>query len=298
MKAFTWILIGISIILLFCMPCLQQPTFENMDNNDAIKMANEYVANLTAQRESALKNATETQVKVDGAKVRLADAQKVLDATKKPEDRQPKIDLVQSITAELAKYEKSVVTYKNDADKFSALMIDSQTAADNLKKQGAAAPPADQTPPAADATGVAFVAGPDGKMVELKPTGDLTAGPTYYEPGSYKFGSATYVPSYEDSVYLSKTTGRSSTSSYLDAATMKGGACSYYKDQPEKLEEMCLAIDNNNCGAMSCCVLLGGSKCVSGDALGPRNKLNYGDIALRDKDYYYHDGKCYGNCKP
>jgi hypothetical protein len=175
-------------------------------------------------------------------------------------------------------------------------MIESQTAADNLTKQGAAA--TDQAPPASDAAGVAFVAGPDGKMVELKPTGDLTAGPKYYEPGTYKFGSATYVPSYEDSVYLSKTTGQSSTTSYLNPATMKGGACSYYKDQPEKLEEMCLAVDINNCGAMSCCVLLGGSKCVSGDALGPRNKLNYGDITLRDKDYYYHDGKCYGNCKP
>lgn len=298
MKAFTWILIGISIIFLLCLPCLYKPTFENMENADAVKIANEYVTNLTAQRDSALKNAADTQVKVDEAKVRLANAQKVLDATKKPEDRQPKIDLVQSITAELAKYEKSVLTYKNDAERFSALMIEGQTAADNLKKQAGTAPPADQTPTAADATGVAFVAGPDGKMVELKPTGDLTAGPTYYQPGTYKFGSATYVPSYEDSVYLSKTTGQSSTSSYLDAATMKGGACSYYKNQAEKMEEMCLAVDINNCGAMSCCVLLGGSKCVSGDALGPRNKLNYGDITLRDKDYYYHDGKCYGNCKP
>jgi hypothetical protein len=297
MKAFTWILIGISIIFLLCLPCLYKPIFENMDNADAVKIANEYVANLTKQRDSALKNAADTQVKVDEAKVRLADAQKVLDATKKPEDQQPKIDLVQSITAELAAYEKSVATYKSDAERFSALMIESQTAADNLQKQGAATT-ADQTTEASDAKGVAFVAGPDGKMVALKPTGDLGAGSTFYEPGSYKFGSATYVPSYEDSVYLSKTTGQSSTSSYLDPATMKGGACSYYKNQPEKLEEMCLAVDNNNCGAMSCCVLLGGSKCVSGSALGPHNKLNYGDITLRDKDYYYHDGKCYGNCKP
>ena len=295
MKVFTWILIGLSIIFLLCIPCLRQPTFENMESADAVKIANEYVTNLTAQRDAALKNAADTQVKVDEAKVRLANAQKELDATTKPEDRQPKIDLVQSITAELATYEKSVLTSKNEAERFSGLMIESQTAADNLTKQGAAATTAD---PASDAAGVAFVAGPDGKMVALKPTGDLGAGPTYYEPGTYKFGSATYVPSYEDSIYLSKTTGRSSTSSYLDPATMKGGACSYYKDQPEKLEEMCLAVDINNCGAMSCCVLLGGSKCVSGDALGPRNKLNYGDITLKDKDYYFHDGKCYGNCKP
>lgn len=295
MKAFTWILIGISIIFLLCIPCLRQPTFENMDNADAVKIANEYVTNLTTQRDAALKNVADAQVKVDEAKVRLANAQKELDATTKQEDRQPKIDLVQSITAELAKYEKSVEASKTDADKFSALILEGQKTADNLKKQGDAAT---ASVTASDAAGVAFVAGPDGKMVALKPTGDLGAGSTYYEPGTYKFGSATYVPSYEDSVYLSKTTGQSSTSSYLDAATMKGGACSYYKDQPDKLEEMCLAVDKNNCGAMSCCVLLGGSKCVSGSALGPHNKLNYGDITLRDKDYYYHDGKCYGNCKP
>jgi hypothetical protein len=296
MKALIWILIGISIIFLLCLPCLSQPTFENMENADAVKIANEYVTNLTAQRDAALKNAADTQVKVDDAKVRLANAQATLDATTKPEDRQQPIDLVQSITAELTKYQNAVVTYTNDAERFSALILQSQTAADNLQKQADAATTTADT--AADAAGVAFVAGPDDKMVALKPTGDLGAGPTFYEPGTYKFGSATYVPSYEDSVYLSKTTGRSSTSSYLDAATMMGGACSYYKDQPAKLEEMCLAVDKNNCGAMSCCVLLGGSKCVSGDALGPRNKLNYGDITLRDKDYYYHDGKCYGNCKP
>lgn len=145
--------------------------------------------------------------------------------------------------------------------------------------------------------GVAFVAGPDGNMTELKPTGDLAGSPTYYEPGTYKFGSTTYVPSYEDSVYLSKTTGKSSVSSYLDEASIKGGSCSYYKNQPDKLEEMCMAVDKNNCGAMSCCVLLGGSKCVSGNKLGPLNKLNYGDITVRDKDYYYYQGKCYGNCQ-
>lgn len=27
---------------------------------------------------------------------------------------------------------------------------------------------------------------------------------TYYNPGSYKYGASTYVPNYEDSIYLSK----------------------------------------------------------------------------------------------
>ena len=158
------------------------------------------------------------------------------------------------------------------------------------------APTTEPQEPNSDLTGVAFVAGPDGKMTELKPTGDLGGSPTYYEPGTYKFGSATYVPTYEDSIYLSKTTGKSTVSNYLDEASIKGGSCSYYKNQPEKLEEMCMAVDKNNCGAMSCCVLLGGSKCVSGNKQGPYNKLNYGDITVKDKDYYYYQGKCYGNC--
>jgi len=162
-----------------------------------------------------------------------------------------------------------------------------------LTETAAASTPLSDT----DVRGVAFVAGPDGKMTSLQPTGELGGSPTYYEPGTYKFGSATYVPTYEDSIYLSKTTGKSTLSSYLDEASIKGGSCSYYKNQPDKLEEMCMAVDKNNCGAMSCCVLLGGSKCVSGNKLGPYNKLNYGDITVRDKDYYYYMGKCYGNCK-
>jgi hypothetical protein len=29
---------------------------------------------------------------------------------------------------------------------------------------------------------------------------------TYYKPGSYLYGASSYVPNYEDSIYLSKTT--------------------------------------------------------------------------------------------
>ena len=33
--------------------------------------------------------------------------------------------------------------------------------------------------------------------------------PTFYKPNKYKFGASTYVPSYEDSIYLSRTKGPS-----------------------------------------------------------------------------------------
>ena len=291
MKLVTWILISISILTLLFLRCPCENIYENMEAADAVSIANEYIDNLTKQRDAASDNATNTQLMVDETNVRLADANAKLNAATNPDDRTKYIDEITAITAELTKYQKLVVNYTKEAERFNSLIIETQATADKLDEQ------VGNIPSENDLDGIAFVPGPDNTMVELKPTGDLGGAPTYYEPGTYKFGSATYVPSYEDSVYLSKTTGQSSVSTYLDKATMMGGACSYFKDQPDKLEEMCNSIDTNNCGAMSCCVLLGGAKCVSGNKSGPYNKLNYGDITVRDKDYYYHNGKCYGNCK-
>ena len=133
-------------------------------------------------------------------------------------------------------------------------------------------------------------------MVQLD-LGDISpTGVNYYEPGSYKYDSGLYVPSYQDSVYLSKTTGKHTASEYLDMASLAGGICSHYKDQPEKLEEECAKLDKNICGSTSCCALLGGSKCVAGNAQGPMSKLNYGDVTVQNRDFYYYKGKCYGNC--
>lgn len=139
----------------------------------------------------------------------------------------------------------------------------------------------------------------DGNMIKLEDIvgADFSSsGVNYYEPGSYKYDSGIYVPSYQDSVYLSKTTGKHTAAEYLDMASLAGGICSHYKDQPEKLEEECGKLDKNVCGSTSCCVLLGGAKCVAGSAHGPASKLNYGDITIRNRDFYYYKGKCYGNC--
>ena len=133
----------------------------------------------------------------------------------------------------------------------------------------------------------------DGKMINLD---DLIVPDNYYQPGSYKYDSGLYVPSYQDSVYLSKTTGKHTASEYLDMASLAGGICTHYKDQPEKLEEECAKLDKNICGSTSCCALLGGSKCVAGNAQGPISQLNYGDITVQNRDFYYYKGKCYGNC--
>lgn len=119
----------------------------------------------------------------------------------------------------------------------------------------------------------------------------------YYNPTTFRFGAATYVPNYEDSVYLSRTTGQSTVGEILNPAYMLGGVCSYYKGQPDQLEEACQKLDKNTCASTSCCVLLGGSKCVSGNEQGPTVKSNFSDIYVRNRDYYYFQGKCYGNCQ-
>lgn len=120
---------------------------------------------------------------------------------------------------------------------------------------------------------------------------------TYYQPGTYRFGASSYVPNYEDSVYLSKSTGISNFTKINDSASMLGGFCTFNKDYPDKLEEICRSTDKDKCASTSCCVLLGGSNCVSGDKNGPTMKANYSDVFIRNKDFYYFQGKCYGNCK-
>ena len=130
----------------------------------------------------------------------------------------------------------------------------------------------------------------------LYPSPKVQGNITYHVPGSYPFGSINYVPKYEDSIFLSKSTGLSTATTLQKKAEMKGGFCTYYKNNPDKLEEYCKNTDVNKCASTNCCTLLGGSNCVAGNENGPTNKAHYNDIYIRNKDYYYYQGKCYGNC--
>ena len=296
MNKLLWVLISLTIIVLIFNICMSCNIYENMTVNEAVDTANEYAKNLQTEKDKHLKDAQTAKDEISKTQKMLDDTNKALstatNATKK-EDIDKYSALKQVYIDKIAKLNKDADSYTKQADLLTARITAEKESADKLQKmKEATAPPVSE-----DVTGIAFVADKDGKMVPLTPQGVLNGSPTYYEPGTYKFGASTYVPSYEDSIYLSKTTGQSTVTTYLDEAAIKGGSCSYYKTQPEKIEEMCMAVDKNNCGAMSCCVLLGGSKCVGGSKLGPSNKLNYGDITVKEKDYYYHMGKCYGNCK-
>ena len=123
------------------------------------------------------------------------------------------------------------------------------------------------------------------------------ASPTYYTPGSFIFGSTGYVPNYEDSVYLSRTTGLSTLKTIKPTSSMKGGFCTQYKSNPIQLEQKCNTIDNTTCASTDCCVLFGGSKCVAGNEKGPYMKSNFTDPTVTNKDVYYFKGNCYGNCQ-
>jgi hypothetical protein len=140
-----------------------------------------------------------------------------------------------------------------------------------------------------------YVYDKDGNRIILPSVGNQPS-PTYYSPGSFIFGSTGYVPNYEDSVYLSKTTGLSTLKMIAPTSSMKGGFCRQYQTSPLQLEQKCNSIDNMTCASTDCCVLFGGSKCVSGNEKGPYMKSNFTDPTIVNKDVYYFKGNCYGNC--
>ena len=136
---------------------------------------------------------------------------------------------------------------------------------------------------------------PNGNRV-IYPNMAVQGSITYYKPGSYPFGTSNYVPKYDDAIYLSQSTGMDTSTPLKDTAEMQAGFCSFHRKNPSKIEEMCKQLDKNTCSSTSCCVLLGGASCVAGNETGPTQKSNYADIFVRNKDYYYYQSKCYGNC--
>jgi hypothetical protein len=136
----------------------------------------------------------------------------------------------------------------------------------------------------------------NGQLIREENTDASFSPVLYYIPGAYKYGSSNYVPNYEDSVYLSRTTRLPQQAPVYNTAGMLGGFCTQYKNDKFAIEEKCGALDLNTCASTSCCTLIGGQKCVAGSENGPSNPANYSDGNLRNKDFYYYQGKCYGNC--
>jgi hypothetical protein len=142
----------------------------------------------------------------------------------------------------------------------------------------------------------------DGKMVKLPWDKAVTTIPRYNDSSYFRYSPSPYVPNYEDSVYLSRLTSYNDNAPVVDYAKQLPasavGFCDANKKNPIETEIQCGKIDKTACASTSCCVLLGGAKCVAGNQGGPTMKANYSDIGLLNKDYYYYQGKCYGNCPP
>ena len=120
--------------------------------------------------------------------------------------------------------------------------------------------------------------------------------PVYYEPGSFPFSSTGYIPNYEDSVYLSKTTKLSQIGVIKQAPYLQGGFCTQFAKDNLARNEKCGTLDQATCASTNCCILMGGTKCVAGDANGPSLKTVYSDVTIPNRDYWYYQGKCSGNC--
>ena len=143
--------------------------------------------------------------------------------------------------------------------------------------------------------GKMWVRDKSGKLISV-PYSNVKNTTLYYQTGSYPFGPSSYVPNYEESTLLSKSSNQSNVSSVYGLATQKGGFCAATKSSVYNREQKCNQIDSNTCASTGCCVLLGGEKCVAGNENGPSIKANYSDFLITNRDYYYYQGKCYGNC--
>ena len=140
-----------------------------------------------------------------------------------------------------------------------------------------------------------------GNVVNLPWDQAVTTTPRYNDPGYFRFSPSPYVPNYEDSIYLSRLTQYNDNNTQItDYATglppSAGGFCAANKNNTIEIETQCGKIGKDACASTSCCVLLGGSKCVAGNEAGPTMKANYSDVSVLNRDYYYYQGKCYGNC--
>jgi hypothetical protein len=119
----------------------------------------------------------------------------------------------------------------------------------------------------------------------------------YYEPGAYKYGAQNYVPTYENSVYLSNLANYSQianiTLAPVTSSSLGIGFCHSSKTLSE-IDATCSSLDSNTCSSMECCNVLDGGKCVGGSRNGPFYANSVTGIINRD--FYYYQGKCYGSC--
>ena len=146
------------------------------------------------------------------------------------------------------------------------------------------------------APGVAKAFGPGYAPGAASGLSDMPMQPSpLYEPGSVLYGGLGYKPSYEQAAYNNNFI-------FLDQPTLiensfydNEGFCKQ-ADTFGNIEEKCNSLSKDMCASTGCCVLIGGEKCVQGNETGPKRRAIYSDTTIQNRDVYYYQGKCYGNC--
>jgi len=113
----------------------------------------------------------------------------------------------------------------------------------------------------------------------------------WYQTGSFPI--QTDFKDNVDPILMNKSTNLSQVTKLR---TVDRGFCEQYKTDLLSREQKCNQLAGDVCSSTNCCVLLGGDKCVAGDQQGPDVKSNYSNFYIKNRDYYYYNGKCYGNC--
>jgi hypothetical protein len=123
----------------------------------------------------------------------------------------------------------------------------------------------------------------------------VVGSPIYYEPGTTMYNGLGYSPSYSEMIYLNNHVFKSEPKKVVEANVK--GFCNQSDNIMNNINEKCNALPSDVCASTECCVLFGGEKCVEGDENGPKNKAVYSDTSIKNRDVYYYQGDCYGNCQ-
>jgi len=120
----------------------------------------------------------------------------------------------------------------------------------------------------------------------------MTTNPSF-EPGTVEYGGTGYVPSYEEAAYNDDYKFKKQYEPIVNAEYQNSGFC---EASVGDIDQKCKSLSKDICASTSCCVLVGGERCVQGNENGPTKKLVYSDTSIQNRDVYYYQGKCYGNC--
>jgi hypothetical protein len=128
------------------------------------------------------------------------------------------------------------------------------------------------------------------------PSNNLVDPPAiYYQPGSFMYPGTGYVPNNE-SLFINPLTNLPEFGLVQNTPYLSGGFCQTFANDVYGLEQKCNSLSSDVCASTECCALLGGQMCVAGNAQGPTLQSNYSNFLIQNRDMYYYQGNCYGNC--